>query len=52
MGARPTAEVLAAIASASAIVIGPSNPIISIGPILALEELRAAVADATRRSSQ
>lgn len=46
--ARPTPEVLAAIASARAIVIGPSNPLLSIGPILALpgmrEALRAAAA--------
>lgn len=46
--ARPTAAVLDAIASAEAIVVGPSNPIISIGPILALagvhEALRAAAA--------
>ena len=34
--AEPTPEVLEAIATARAIVIGPSNPIISIGPILAL----------------
>jgi LPPG:FO 2-phospho-L-lactate transferase len=37
---RPTAEVLEALASARAIVIGPSNPIISIGPILAVPGLR------------
>lgn len=46
--ARPTPEVLEAIASARAIVIGPSNPLLSIGPILALpgmrEALRAAAA--------
>ncbi len=34
--ARPTPEVLEALAGARAIVIGPSNPIISIGPILAV----------------
>jgi LPPG:FO 2-phospho-L-lactate transferase len=34
--ARPTPEVLEALTHADAIVIGPSNPIISIGPILAL----------------
>jgi LPPG:FO 2-phospho-L-lactate transferase len=39
----PTTEVLAAIASARAIVIGPSNPVISIGPILALAGARAAL---------
>ena len=46
--AQPTTAVLDAIAGASAIVIGPSNPIISIGPILALhgmaDALRAAPA--------
>jgi LPPG:FO 2-phospho-L-lactate transferase len=41
--ARPTAEVLDAIARARAIVIGPSNPIVSIGPILALPGLRDAL---------
>jgi LPPG:FO 2-phospho-L-lactate transferase len=34
--APPTAEVLEALQTARAIVIGPSNPVISIGPILAL----------------
>ena len=37
-GASP--EVLEAIAGARAIVIGPSNPVISIAPILALPDLR------------
>jgi LPPG:FO 2-phospho-L-lactate transferase len=41
--ARPTPEVLAAIANAEAIVIGPSNPVISIGPILAVPGLRDAI---------
>jgi LPPG:FO 2-phospho-L-lactate transferase len=44
--ARPTPEVLDAIASARAIVVGPSNPVISIGPILALEGVREALAAA------
>jgi len=44
--AGTTPEVLAAIAGASAIVIGPSNPAISIGPMLAIAELRAALRDA------
>jgi LPPG:FO 2-phospho-L-lactate transferase len=43
--ARPTAEVLHALASAEAIVIGPSNPVISIGPILATPGVRRAIAD-------
>src|SRR3954451_3137004 len=34
--AEPPPEALEAIAAADAIVIGPSNPIISIGPILAV----------------
>ena len=38
--ARPTDEVLEAIAAAELIVIGPSNPIVSIGPILALAGVR------------
>jgi LPPG:FO 2-phospho-L-lactate transferase len=41
--AAPTAEVLEAIAAARAIVIGPSNPVISIGPILALPGLADAL---------
>ena len=45
--AAPTPEVLAAVASARAIVIGPSNPVISIGPILALPGF----ADAVRASA-
>lgn len=42
-GAGTTPEVLSALAGASAILIGPSNPTISIGPILAIPELRAAI---------
>jgi LPPG:FO 2-phospho-L-lactate transferase len=42
--AAPSPEVLEAIGSARAIVIGPSNPIISIGPILALPGMREALA--------
>jgi LPPG:FO 2-phospho-L-lactate transferase len=44
--ARPTDDVLAALAEADAIVIGPSNPVISIGPILALPGMREALAGA------
>ena len=44
--AGPTPEVLDALATADAIVIGPSNPIISIGPILAVPGMRAALRDA------
>ena len=44
--ARPTPEVAGAIATADAIVIGPSNPVISIGPILAVPGIRAALREA------
>ena len=43
--ALPTAEVLEAIAAAHAIIIGPSNPVISIGPILTVPEMRQALID-------
>jgi LPPG:FO 2-phospho-L-lactate transferase len=43
LGAQPTAEVRAAIAAAPAIVIGPSNPIASIAPILAVPGMRDAL---------
>jgi LPPG:FO 2-phospho-L-lactate transferase len=45
--ASPTDAVLEAIASARAIVIGPSNPLISVGPLLALPGLREALAAAS-----
>ena len=45
--ARPTGEVLAALAEAELIVIGPSNPVISIGPILAVPGMREAIASAS-----
>jgi LPPG:FO 2-phospho-L-lactate transferase len=41
--ARPGAEALAAIESARAIVIGPSNPLASIAPILAVPGIREAL---------
>ena len=41
--ARGAAAALAAITSAEAIVIGPSNPVLSIGPILAVPAVRAAI---------
>ena len=41
--ARPTDDVLAALAQADLVVIGPSNPVISIGPILALPGMREAL---------
>ncbi len=42
--AAPTTEVLVAIRQARAVIIGPSNPVISIGPILALRGMREALA--------
>jgi LPPG:FO 2-phospho-L-lactate transferase len=42
--AEPTPEALAAIRDAEAIVLGPSNPVISIGPILAIPGMREAIA--------
>ncbi len=44
--ARPVPEALDAVASADAIVIGPSNPAISIGPILAVPGMADALAAA------
>jgi LPPG:FO 2-phospho-L-lactate transferase len=41
--AAPTPEVLQALQTAKAIIIGPSNPVISIGPILALPGLAEAI---------
>jgi LPPG:FO 2-phospho-L-lactate transferase len=43
---EPTPEVLSALSEAEAIVIGPSNPVISIGPILAVPGMREAIAAA------
>src|SRR5215218_1494139 len=42
--AEASAEVIEALSSAEAIVIGPSNPVISIGPILAVRGVREAIA--------
>jgi LPPG:FO 2-phospho-L-lactate transferase len=47
--ASATPEVLDAIASADAVVICPSNPFVSVAPVLAVPGVRAAV-DARRRS--
>jgi LPPG:FO 2-phospho-L-lactate transferase len=41
--ARPTPEVIEALVTADAVVIGPSNPVISIGPILAVPGMREAL---------
>ncbi|MFL5641020.1 MAG: 2-phospho-L-lactate transferase [Chloroflexota bacterium] len=47
--ARPTSEVVAALGAAEVIVIGPSNPLVSIGPILAVPGMAALIADARGR---
>ncbi len=41
--AEPTKEVLEALRWAEAVVVGPSNPVISIGPILAVPGMREAI---------
>ena len=45
--ARPTEGVLAAISGADAIVLCPSNPVVSVGPILALPGMLQALASST-----
>ena len=42
--ARPAPDVLASIAQADAVIFCPSNPVVSIGPILAVPGVRDAVA--------
>jgi LPPG:FO 2-phospho-L-lactate transferase len=42
-GARPAPGVIDALAAADAILIGPSNPYVSIGPIVAVREIRRAL---------
>ena len=49
--ARPTNRVLAALDEADVIVVGPSNPIVSLGPILAVPGLAAAIGAARRRGA-
>jgi len=50
--ARPTAEVVAAIGTAGIVVVCPSNPIVSIGPILAVPGMRETVDVARRRGAR
>jgi LPPG:FO 2-phospho-L-lactate transferase len=45
--ARPSGEVLAAISGAEAIVLCPSNPVVSVGPILALPGMWEAMAESS-----
>ena len=50
--ARPTPEVVAAIDAASVVVIAPSNPIVSVGPILAVPGMSEALARARDRGTR
>lgn len=45
--ARPAPGVIDAIAEAEAVIIAPSNPLVSVGPILAVPGVRQALRDAT-----
>ncbi len=47
--ARPTPEVTEALAAAEAIVVCPSNPFVSVGPILAVPGMRALIRAARAR---
>jgi LPPG:FO 2-phospho-L-lactate transferase len=47
--AQPTAETLAAVAAADVIVVAPSNPIVSVGPILAVPGMSEALVAARTR---
>jgi LPPG:FO 2-phospho-L-lactate transferase len=47
--AKPAPGVLEAIEAAESILIGPSNPVTSIGPILAVEEIRKALSRDSER---
>jgi LPPG:FO 2-phospho-L-lactate transferase len=47
--ARPTREVLSALAEADLVVLAPSNPIVSIGPILEIPGMRQALASSPGR---
>jgi LPPG:FO 2-phospho-L-lactate transferase len=49
--ARATWEVTTALSAARAILVGPSNPIVSIGPILAVGGIRAAIDTARGRGT-
>ena len=50
--ARPTPEVAAAIEAADVVVIAPSNPIVSIGPILAVPGMTELLAAARSRGAR
>ena len=49
--ARPTTQVRAAIGAADVIVVGPSNPIVSLGPILAVPAMAELIGRARARGT-
>ncbi len=49
--AEPTSAALQAVADASAVVIAPSNPVVSIGPILALPQMTEALRSRRERNA-
>lgn len=50
--ARPTAEIVAALGTAEVVVVAPSNPIVSVGPILAVPRMADLLLDARRRGAR
>ena len=50
--ARPSAEVVAALGTADVVVVAPSNPIVSVGPILAVPRMTELLVDARRRGAR
>ncbi len=50
--ARMTPEIEGAVGDADAIVICPSNPLVSIGPILAVTGIRGAIGESRRRGTR
>ena len=48
-GSRPAAGVIDAIESADAVILAPSNPFVSIGPILAVPGIRQALVETRAR---
>lgn len=50
--ARPTAEIVAALGTADIVVVAPSNPIVSVGPILAVPRMTDLLVEARRRGAR
>ncbi len=49
--ARPLPAAVAALKNAAAVIVAPSNPIVSVGPILGFKAIRAALAAARERAA-